>query len=170
MVQILESKPVADVVKITESTRFDWPDKQELPTPTEFNRLNKLIASRYPALAANDAKEFQELWLAFLHLFFARRSEKPTRAEPSYWASICDDWLLTNNVPGRTSAKAIVAASILHGIPFTWPYISLGLVMGSRSTPQPSSWRKILADGLPAPVANPIVDRTIGTQQRSGAG
>jgi hypothetical protein len=32
MVTITESKPVEEVVQITESTRIEWPEKKDLPT------------------------------------------------------------------------------------------------------------------------------------------
>jgi hypothetical protein len=171
MVTITESKPVNDVVQITQSTRIDWPDRKDLPTSAEFNSLNRLIAARYPAFAAKDAKEFQELWLAFLWTLYACRAEKPnTGAAPSYFAGICDDWLAINSIPGRTSGKAIIAASICHGIAYSAPpYTSLALSLGSSSSPQASAWRKILECGqLPDAIPSPPLNHSIGmSMQRS---
>jgi hypothetical protein len=50
----LDSKSLAERSMITESTRIDWPDKKDLPSPTQVVALNNLIASKYPALAATD--------------------------------------------------------------------------------------------------------------------
>jgi hypothetical protein len=172
MFSITENKPASEV-QITTSTRIDWPDRKDLPTSGEFNSPNRLIAARYPALAANSDKEFQEFWLAYLYTLFAQRASKPDHnISPEYFADIANDWLLERSVPGKTSGKAIIAACIVHAIPYSEPpYVSLGLMLGSRSAPQPSAWKKSLIDGrLPDPIPARPLDRSIGTSHTYSVG
>src|ERR1700730_287718 len=170
MVTIVENKPPSEV-QITTSTHIVWPEKKDLPTPAQFNSLNRLIAARYPAFAAITDKEFQEFWLAYLFTLFAQRASKPDHnVSPGYFAGIANDWLLERSVPGKTSGKAIIAACICHGVAYSEPpYVSLGLTLGSSSVPQPSAWKKCLIDGrLPDPIPARPLDRSIGmSQQRS---
>lgn len=174
MVSIVEhdnGKLLAEKSMITEAVKIDWPEKKDLPTSSEGVSLNRLIAARYPALAATDQKESDQFWSAFIYLFFARRADVPNqKVANDTWVEQANSWLLDN---GRgfqpTTAKALVAACIVHGIPYSeppWP--KLGLAHGTRSEMQPSSWRKVLEVGqLPPPTAVARVwDASIGTAQR----
>ena len=131
------------------------------------SRLISLIAARYPALAATDQKEYDQFWSAFIYLFFARRADAPNqRVANDTWVEQANSWLLDN---GRgfqpTTAKALVAACIVHGIPYSeppWP--KLGLAHGTRSEMQPSAGGRVLEVGqLPAPTAIArVFDGSIG--------
>ena len=177
MVSITESinnKSLAEQSMITEAVKINWPDAKDLPTPGELASLNRLIAARYPALAATDEKSTQQFWSAFTYLFFARRSEQPnTKVGNDTWVQEANSWLLANArgfVP--TTARALVAACIVHGIKYSEPpYPSLGLAHGSRSEVQQSSWRKVLEAGrLPDGIPARPLDHSIGSQIRSSIG
>ena len=138
--------------------------------------LHRLIAAKYPALAANNQKEYDQLWSAFQYLYFARRTPAPnTKVSNDALLSEANTWLAAS---GRgfapTTARALVAACIVHGnIPFSeppWPV--LGLAHGTRSEMQPTSWRKVLEAGrLPDPTAVPrVLDGSIGMSVHSQAG
>ena len=176
MVKIIESidtNSKAEISMVTEAVTIEWPTEKELPTPGEFASLNRLIQARYPALAANDQKETEQFWSAFIYLFFARRADAPNqKVANDTWVQEANDWLLANArgfVP--TTAKALVSAAIVHGIKYSeppWP--KLGLGHGTRSEMQPSAWNKVLESELPAPT--PIArmfDGSIGSQIRSSA-
>ena len=175
IVESINSGSLADKSMISEAVKIDWPQVKDLPSPGEFASLNRLIAARYPTLAATDDKSTQQFWAAFTYLFFARRADGPNqKVDNDTWVEQANSWLLDN---GRgfqpTTAKALVAACIVHGIPFSeppWP--KLGLAHGSRSEMQPSAWRKVLEVGqLPAPIAIArVFDGSIGSQIRSSIG
>jgi hypothetical protein len=130
-----------------------------------------LLPSRYPALAANDQKEYQAFWSAFVYLLYARRADAPnTRVATDTWVEQANDWLKARQqgfVP--TTGKALVAAAICHGIAYSEPpYPALALAHGSRSEMQPTAWRKTVEAGqLPAPTAvAKSWDASISTAQR----
>ena len=177
MVSIVEhdnGKSLAEKSMVTKAVKIDWPEAKDLPTPGELASLNRLIAARYPALAATDDKSTQQFWSAFIYMFFARRADAPnTKVSNDTWVQQANDWLAARQhgfVP--TTAKALVAACIVHAIPYSEPpYPSLGLAHGSRSSTQPPGWRKVLESGLPAPTAVArVFDRSIGSQIRSSVG
>jgi hypothetical protein len=170
----IDSNSKAERSTVTETTTIDWPQAKDLPSPAEFVALNNLIASKYPALAATDEKSYQQFWSAFTYMFFARRADSPnTKVSNDIWLEQANGWLLANArgfVP--TTARALVASAICHGVSFSEPpYPSLGLTHGARSEMQPSAWRKVLESGLPAPTSVArVFDRSIGSQIRSSVG
>jgi hypothetical protein len=178
MVSITErdsGKSLAEQSMITEAVQINWPEAKDLPTSGEFAGLNRLIAARYPALAATDEKSTQQFWSAFIYMFFARRADVPnTKVSNDTWVQQANDWLAARGQGFTpTTARALVAAAICHGVSYSeppWP--KLGLAHGTRSEMQPSSWRKVLEVGqLPPPTAVARVwDTSIGTQQKSSVG
>ena len=159
---------------INQTVKIDWPQAKDLPSPGEFASLNRLIASKYPALAATNQREYDQFWSAFQYIFFARRAEQPnTKVSNDTWLQQANDWLLASGQGlTPTTARALVAAAICHGVKFSEPpYPALALAHGTRSETQPTLWRKVLEacrlpDGLPA---RPL-DRGIGMSIRSSAG
>jgi hypothetical protein len=169
VVQIIESKPIADVVQITHSTHVRWPSEAQWPTAGEFKQLGILLKAKYPALTEgiDRGSEFKH---GFMFLLYAgRRSTPDTGRALSYWTQVCGDWLQKYGIGGQTNNDALLGAAIAHGcIPFMGPsFGKLAITLGESGEPLPSAFRKVLESGrLPDPVAGRPLDRSIGTAQR----
>jgi hypothetical protein len=149
MVQIIESKPVNDVVQITQSTRIAWPTGDAWPTAGQFQQLGILIKSRYPGLTTGIDRG-TEFRTGFLFLLYAgRRATPDTGRAMSFWTQTANDWFDKHSLVARTNSDALLAAAIAHGcIPFTGPtYATLGITLGESSEPLPSKWRQVLEQG-----------------------
>jgi hypothetical protein len=171
MVTVTESKPIADVVNITQSTAIRWPNEQTWPTPGQFKQLSILLKAKYPALTEgiDRGSEFKH---GFLFLMYAgRRAAPDTGRSLSYWTQVCDDWLQKYGIGGRTNADALLASAICHGIPWSGPsYGKIGITLGESSEPLPSAFRKVLESGLPDPVPGRPLDHSIGTSNTYSVG
>jgi hypothetical protein len=168
MVQIIESKPVADVVQITQSTAIRWPTQDQWPTALQFQQLGTLVKIKYPELTAG-IDRVPEFRTAFLFLLFAGRKSKPDSTRSmSYWTQCAHDFFDRHSLVARTNADALVAAAIVHGIPWTGPaHATIGINLGESGEPLPSAYKKILECGqLPDPVPGRPLDHSIGTAQR----
>jgi hypothetical protein len=167
MVTVTENKP-PDQVQITTATAIRWPNEQQWPTAGEWKQLAILLKSKYLGLAAGIDRE-NEFKHAFLFLLYAGRRSTPDNGRSlSYWTQVAGDWLQKYSIGGQTNNDALLAAAIVHGIPWSGPsYGKIGITLGESSDPLPSAWRKVLEScRLPDPVPGRPLDGSIGTAQR----
>jgi hypothetical protein len=171
MVTITESKPIANVVQITQSTAIRWPNEQQWPTAGEFRQLSILLKAKYPGLTEGIDRG-PDLKHGFLFLMYAGRRVNPDNGRSlSHWTQVCGDWLQKYGIGGQTNPDALLAAAICHGIPWSGPqYGKIGITLGESSEPLPSAWRKVLESGLPDPVPSRPLDGSIGTSHTYSVG
>jgi hypothetical protein len=171
MVTITESKPIANVVQITQSTAIRWPTEQQWPTAGEFGQLAILLKAKYPGLAEgiDRGSDFKH---AFLFGYYAGRRSTPDNGRAlSYWTQCANDWFEKYGIGGQTNPDALLASAICHGIPWSGPsYGKIAITLGESSEPLPSAFRKVLECGrVPDPfAATTVQDGSIGiVRQRS---
>lgn len=72
----------------------------------------------------------------------------------SFWVDSSRDWLRKQAVPDDVTGRTLIAAAIVHGIPYTRPpYSSLGLTLGEHIEARKTGWNQVLASGqCPDPV------------------
>jgi hypothetical protein len=166
-ITITEAGKPSDV-QITQQLAIIWPTATEMPSTKQLEALNALVKSKFPAFAANDRRELEHFWASFLFLFYARRrfdrggQHKPdVGVAASRWCELANEWLEAHGRASRTTAKAVIAASIVHGIAYHGPaHASLALALGSTTKPQSSMWQTILERRQlpdPMPIDHPQV-------------
>jgi hypothetical protein len=122
---------------------------REWPSENELDALNKIVGAHHPRLAyaAGDHAGRRQFANAFLYLSFARRQEAPnTGYALSYWVDAGRQWLRQHGSDTYFTEPALIAAAIVHGIPYTAPpYSSLGLTFGHDSQVRNSAWKEVLS-------------------------
>ena len=142
------SRPVHEGVRIISPPPSLPP---EYPTTKEFDALNSIVAARYPRLAysVDDQEGRPQFANAFLYLCFAYRRDEPnTEYALSCWVDASREWLRRQALVSNVTERALIAAAIVHGIPYTEPPCSsLGLTLGEHTDARPSAWKQVLATG-----------------------